>query len=61
MSLRPNKTHLIPLFSGIQQCPAVGRAIAELIVDGGYLEIDLTRLGFDRLIVDQPMRENNIV
>lgn len=46
---------------GIQQCPAVGRAIAELIVDGGFLEIDLTRLGFDRIIVDQPMRENNIV
>ncbi|KAG5674266.1 hypothetical protein PVAND_004246 [Polypedilum vanderplanki] len=46
---------------GIQQCPAVGRAIAELIIDGGFLEIDLTRLGFDRIIVDQPMMELNIV
>jgi FAD-dependent oxidoreductase domain-containing protein 1 len=32
-----------------------------MIIDGGFLEIDLTRLGFDRILVDQPMYENNIV
>lgn len=46
---------------GIQQAPAVGRAVAELIVEGGFQTIDLTRLGFDRLIVDKPMLENYIV
>lgn len=45
---------------GIQQAPAVGRAIAELILDGKYQTIDLTRLGFDRLIVDKPMYEIGI-
>ncbi|KAK9870386.1 hypothetical protein WA026_007951 [Henosepilachna vigintioctopunctata] len=42
---------------GIQQAPALGRGIAELILDGKYQTIDLTRLGFDRLIVDKPMYE----
>lgn len=46
---------------GIQQAPAVGRAVSEMIIDGGFMEIDLTRLSFDRIIVDQPMYENNIV
>lgn len=46
---------------GIQQAPAVGRAISELIIDGEYQTIDLTRLCFDRLIIDQPMYEVNIV
>ncbi|KAL3282084.1 hypothetical protein HHI36_005283 [Cryptolaemus montrouzieri] len=46
---------------GIQQAPAVGRAISELILDGKYQTIDLTRLGFDRLIVDKPMYEVGII
>lgn len=46
---------------GIQQCPAVGRSVAEMIIDGDFFTIDLTRLGFDRIIVDQPMYETNIV
>ncbi|GAB0100108.1 FAD-dependent oxidoreductase domain-containing protein 1 [Sergentomyia squamirostris] len=46
---------------GIQQSPAVGRAIMELIIHGQYKTIDMTRLGFDRMIVDQPMYESNIV
>lgn len=48
-------------FPGIQQTPAVGRAIMELIIHGQYRTIDLSRMGFDRLIVDQPMFEANIV
>lgn len=46
---------------GIQQAPAVGRAISELILDGGFTTIDLTRLGFDRLVVNEPIFEHNIV
>ncbi|KAK5646633.1 hypothetical protein RI129_005097 [Pyrocoelia pectoralis] len=42
---------------GIQQSPAVGRAIAELIIDGKFQTLDLTRLGFDRILVDKPMYE----
>lgn len=44
---------------GIQQAPAVGRAIAELIMDGQFRTLDLSRLSFDRLIVDKPMYEFN--
>lgn len=52
---------LIDSILGIQQSPAVGRAISELIVDGQFKSIDLTRLGFERLIDNTPMRESNIV
>ncbi|KAG5889634.1 hypothetical protein JTB14_028914 [Gonioctena quinquepunctata] len=47
-----NNLYIASGFSGhgIQQSPAVGRAISELILDGGFQTIDLTRLGFDRLI-----------
>ncbi|XP_018567929.1 FAD-dependent oxidoreductase domain-containing protein 1 [Anoplophora glabripennis] len=45
---------------GIQQAPAVGRAISELMLDGNFQTIDLTRFGFDRLIVDKPMYEIRI-
>ncbi|XP_055909172.1 FAD-dependent oxidoreductase domain-containing protein 1 [Eupeodes corollae] len=45
---------------GIQQTPAVGRAIAELIIDGKFKTIDLTRLGFDRIINGKPMPEVHI-
>lgn len=46
---------------GIQQAPAVGRAISEMILDGEFTTIDLTRLGFDRLMVREQMLEQNIV
>ncbi|XP_043275335.1 FAD-dependent oxidoreductase domain-containing protein 1 [Venturia canescens] len=46
---------------GIQQAPAVGRAIAELIIDSEFISLDLTRLGFDRFISLEPMKEINIV
>lgn len=45
---------------GIQQAPAVGRAIAELIIDGKFQTIDLTRLSFNRLLEDKPMLELRI-
>lgn len=46
---------------GIQQSPAVGRAISELLLDGEFLTIDLARLNWDRLMVNEPMLERNIV
>ncbi|XP_022205180.2 FAD-dependent oxidoreductase domain-containing protein 1 isoform X1 [Nilaparvata lugens] len=46
---------------GIQQAPALGRAMMELIIDGRYSSIDLSRLGFERLLTNEPMLERNIV
>eukprot|EP00112_Aurelia_sp_Birch-Aquarium-sp1_P002601 Seg1289.11 transcript_id=Seg1289.11/GoldUCD/mRNA.D3Y31 product="FAD-dependent oxidoreductase domain-containing protein 1" protein_id=Seg1289.11/GoldUCD/D3Y31 len=46
---------------GIQQSPAVGNAISELIVDGKYSTIDLTRFGYQRIIDNVLLKEKNIV
>ncbi|KAJ3589342.1 hypothetical protein NHX12_010187 [Muraenolepis orangiensis] len=46
---------------GLQHSPAIGRALAELILDGGYQTLDLTALGFERIMSNEPMRERNIV
>jgi FAD-dependent oxidoreductase domain-containing protein 1 len=45
---------------GIQQGPASGNALAELICYGGYRTIDLTRMGYERLLTKQPLFEKNI-
>lgn len=46
---------------GIQQAPGVGRAISELIIEGRFKTIDLTRFSFDRLFLNQPLYERNII
>ncbi|XP_017097823.2 FAD-dependent oxidoreductase domain-containing protein 1 [Drosophila bipectinata] len=46
---------------GIQQSIAAGRAISELIIDGQFRTIDLSRLTFDRLIVERPIYEESQV
>ena len=46
---------------GLQQGPAVGRAIGELITTGGFRTIDLTSLGYDRIVADAPIRETAII
>lgn len=46
---------------GLQQSPAVGRAIAELIIHGEYRSLDLSRLGFERLVTGNALKERNIV
>lgn len=46
---------------GIQQAPAVGKAIMELIIDGDYQTINLERLHYDRYIKGNKLYESNIV
>jgi glycine/D-amino acid oxidase-like deaminating enzyme len=44
---------------GLQQSPAMGRAVAELVVHGGYRTLDLSRLGYERVLAGEPLREAN--
>jgi glycine/D-amino acid oxidase-like deaminating enzyme len=46
---------------GLQQAPAVGRAMAELILDGYFVTIDLKRLSYQRVIDSRPLSEIGIV
>ena len=46
---------------GIQQSPAVGNALSELLIDGKYSDIDLRRFGYERLIDNKPVREINVI
>ncbi|XP_062870739.1 FAD-dependent oxidoreductase domain-containing protein 1 [Trichomycterus rosablanca] len=46
---------------GLQQSPAVGRAVAELILDGGFKTLDLSAFDFRRILNQEPMLERNIV
>lgn len=46
---------------GLQQSPAVGRGLAELIAAGSYQSLDLSPLSFDRLAANSPIVEKNVV
>ena len=45
---------------GVQQAPAVGRAISELIVHGKYLTLDLSDLDFARIPEGRALLEKNV-
>ena len=45
---------------GIQQSPAVGRAIAELITSGKFVSIDFSELAVERILTGHTVRETNI-
>jgi len=46
---------------GLQQSPAAGRAVAELIVHGGFTSLDLARFGYERIAASEPLREVNVI
>lgn len=46
---------------GLQQAPAAGRAIAELIETGAFRSLDLSRFGYARIEAGEPLLERGIV
>jgi glycine/D-amino acid oxidase-like deaminating enzyme len=46
---------------GMMHAPAAGRGIAELLIEGGYRSIDLTRLGYERVEQGDPYPETGIL
>lgn len=46
---------------GMQQSPAVGRALSELITYGKYRSLDLSACGWGRVLSNTPMLEANVV
>ena len=46
---------------GMMHAPAAGRAIAELIVNGRYEALDLTRFGYRRIVEGRPYPERGIL
>jgi glycine/D-amino acid oxidase-like deaminating enzyme len=46
---------------GMQQSPAVGRGIAELLVHGRYRTLDLSPLAYERIPSGMPLVESNVI
>lgn len=46
---------------GLQQSPAVGRGLSELIVYGAYRSLDLSPLGFARILDNRPLIERAVI
>ncbi|CAN7305191.1 FAD-binding oxidoreductase [Acidovorax sp. Leaf78] len=46
---------------GLQQCPAVGRGLAELMLTGRYQSLDLSPLSIERIARNEPLLEKNVI
>ncbi len=46
---------------GMQHAPAVGRALSELVVHGAYRSLNLSALGWARVLENRPLLEVNVV
>ncbi len=46
---------------GLQQAPAVGRGLAEWIATGRFETLDLSPLGYERILRGEPLLEVNVV
>ena len=46
---------------GVQQSPAIGRGLSEIIVHGHYRTLDLTPLSYARVIAGEPFLEEAVV
>ena len=46
---------------GLQQAPATGRGLSELIIYQGFRSLDLSPFSWDRVIKGQPFLERSIV
>ena len=55
--------HFINGFSGhgVQQSPAAGRAVSELVTYGGFRTLDLSRFSYARIAANAPIKELNVV
>lgn len=46
---------------GLQQSPAIGRGLSELIVYGAYRSLDLAPLGYERVAENRPFLEEGVI
>lgn len=46
---------------GLQQAPAMGRGLAELITEGRYTSLDLADLSPERVLTSTPLLERNVI
>ncbi|RKF16158.1 FAD-binding oxidoreductase [Roseovarius spongiae] len=46
---------------GLQQGPAAGRGVSELITYGGFRTLDLTEVGFERIVENRPFIEKAVI
>lgn len=46
---------------GMQQSPAVGRGLAEILVHGAYRSLDLSPFGYARILEGRPLEETEVI